>query len=591
MRVAYLFSRFPVLSQTFCVTEMLGLQMHGVDVLAASIHPPQDFIRHASILDFPFPVIYNPSGSVLGRFRQAVQESGRWPEELLRSHDDQYGAELKNRTRARNAVFFAKEFQRLGVDHVHVHFANRATHTALYLKAMTGLPFSFTAHAQDFMLDFPDRKLLRELCDAAEFVVAVSDWSRNRLAEEFPESAQKMLRIYNGINLELFQKAKAITADPTPVIFAVGRLIEFKGFHNLIDACVLLKERGVSMQCHIAGLGPLQGALEEQIRRLHLQDEVKLLGALSQEEVLSRLQRCAVFVLPSIVDAKGACDVLPTVITEAMACGRPVVSTRLVGIPEQVEHEVSGLLAEPRDVAGLADAIEFVLKNPTQASTMGQNGRARAEQFFEISKTSLELKQRLGSFPTQQATEIRHNMLMTSWPQDHKYSKLLADLCDSAWQVTLLSEHPAPPDAKVAVRWLPPSIVSEGVWLSAHGFRNKVLEAVSEDWPMPDVDPFWAARVYVGLRTLQPDFFEKDLILLHHDQLAAVAFLAKKLSHRGRILGFSFDPHQLDQAKHIGVYTQVLLVGKDTKKSNLPTCKPAAPDFRMKLKELAQAFV
>ena len=144
-----------------------------------------------------------------------AEADGTWPAEMVARHDRDYGPSFQSAVRARNALWFARLFTRLGVGHVHVHFANRATHTALFLKALSGIPFSFTPHAQDFMVDLGNDALLAELCREATHVVAVSDFSLGLLREKCPESAGKMCRVYNGIALDAFPAAISgrLTAD------------------------------------------------------------------------------------------------------------------------------------------------------------------------------------------------------------------------------------------------------------------------------------------------------------------------------------------------------------------------------------------
>src|SRR5262249_44295353 len=157
--------------------------------------------------------------------------------------ENRYGPAAKAEQRARNALHFAEFFERSGVDHVHVHFANRAAHTALFLKEISGIPFSVTAHGQDFMKDLGSDDLLREICAAAEFVAAETDYSRDLLRQRCPDSAAKIQRVYNGIDLERFAAPSSETARPRhgqqaagasyqPRIVSVGRLVAFKGFDN-----------------------------------------------------------------------------------------------------------------------------------------------------------------------------------------------------------------------------------------------------------------------------------------------------------------------------------------------------------------------
>ncbi|QQL45528.1 glycosyltransferase family 4 protein [Sulfuriroseicoccus oceanibius] len=397
-RIAYLYSRYPVVSQTFCDSEMLELGRQDVDLVVASICPPKDSFRHERLNDLQAPVFHQPGTAVLKRLEAEARADGSWPQEMIDRHEREYGPSYKAATRARNALYFSKLFKRLGVSHFHVHFANRATHTALFIKAISGITFSFTPHAQDFMVDLGSDDLLREMCREAKFVVAVSDFSRNLLCETCPDSCDKITRIYNGIDPEGFPLASPGSewANGMPLrIISVGRLIEFKGFRHLIDAVAKLKQQGIPVDCRIIGEGPWHERLSQQIGELGLEDEVQLLGRRSQDAVKAELLAADVFALPCIVDSKGASDILPTVITEAMACGLPIVSTHLVGVPEMVDDGVTGFLAEPGNSDELVAAFTRLFERPQLAYSMGRAGRERMERIFALKVTAGQLKEHL----------------------------------------------------------------------------------------------------------------------------------------------------------------------------------------------------
>src|SRR5438067_8583393 len=176
-------------------------------------------------------------------------------------------------------------------------------------------------------------------------------------------------------------------------VISVGRLVAFKGFEHLIDACAELARRGVDFTCEIIGDGPLRDALQKKIDMLNLSPRVNLLGSLSQEVVLEKLRSADIFALASVTDRQGASDVFPTVIIEAMAAARPVVSTRLAGIPESVIHGETGLLVSSGDTSGLSEALEQLIHDPELRARYGRAGRARIEQHFRIEQTVAPLIQ------------------------------------------------------------------------------------------------------------------------------------------------------------------------------------------------------
>jgi glycosyltransferase involved in cell wall biosynthesis len=408
MRLGYLYSRYPVLSQTFCDAEMLALERLGFELEIGSVYPPLTSLRHEHIASLRAATHYAPPQEILKISEKNAKMDGKWPRSLVDQHERKYGSSAKAEQRARNALYFADHFKRRGVDHVHVHFANRAAHTAMFLKEISGIPFSVTAHGQDFMKDLGNDDLLREICDAAEFVAAETDYSRDLLRQRCPDSAAKIHRVYNGMDLIRFPTPKEEAARPAspsrtgiapyPVrIISIGRLVAFKGFEYLIDACADLGRRGLEFACEIIGDGPLRGELEGRIRKLNLSDRVHLLGSLSQGAVLEKLRAADIFALSSVTDKQGASDVFPTVIIEAMAAARPVVSTRLAGIPESVVDGETGLLVSPENAMALAEALRRLIEDAKLRFHYGRAGRARIEQHFRIEHTVrplIELLQR-----------------------------------------------------------------------------------------------------------------------------------------------------------------------------------------------------
>jgi glycosyltransferase involved in cell wall biosynthesis len=387
MRLGYLYSRYPVISQTFCDAEMLALERQGIDLVIGSIYPPLTSLRHEYIARLRSPIHYAPPQEILKILERNAKSTTKWPRDLVAQHESRYGPEAKAEQRARNALYFAEFFARSGVDHVHVHFANRAAHTALFLKEISGIPFSVTAHGQDFMKDLGSDDLLREICGAAEFVAAETDYSRDLLRQRCPDSATKIHRVYNGIDLERFPAPASRNRNRIPRIVSIGRLVPFKGFDDLIEACAELARRQIDFVCDIIGDGPLRETLQTKIQQLDLSSRVNLLGSLSQGAVLEKLHAADVFALASTTDAQGATDVFPTVILEAMASAQPVVSTRLAGIPELVADGQTGMLAPPSEPSAFAQLLEQLLRNSELRLRFGNAGRARIEQHFRIEQT------------------------------------------------------------------------------------------------------------------------------------------------------------------------------------------------------------
>ncbi len=496
MQLGYLYSRYPVVSQTFCDMEMLELERRGYELLIGSVHPPLTSLRHEHFLRLRSPVIYAPPTPVLRLWERKIREDERWPEALIERHERQYGPAYKAELRARNASYFAELFTRRGVGHFHVHFANRAAHTALFIKQIAGIPFSITAHGQDFMSDLGRDDLLREICAAAEFVAVETNYSRELLQQRCPEAAAKIHRVYNGLDLAHLPRPLAQERPPGPVIIlSIGRLVAFKGFDILLEACAELDRRNFDFRCQIVGDGPLREKLAKMIDSLGLKNRVELCGSLSQADVFARLQSCDIFALASVVDNDGASDVFPTVIMEAMACARPVVSTRLAGIPESVVDNVTGLLVPAGDWEALAVALDRLLRDSALRKRMGDAGRKRAETEFSVSKTIEPLLELFAKCAPSDASAPRAGTadvpeksvayLIERWPDKNApfLETELAALCRNrvphvAFVLEAPNELPTKaPGFVMDFEYLPDTMVIEAEW-QANQVRARELETI-----------------------------------------------------------------------------------------------------------------
>lgn len=383
---AYLFERFPSFGQTFCYREVAELDRQGVAAPIFSIRnpkdePPQDW--DARIVE---RVHYLPEEKELLDAVRRASKKERLTPEIIAALDE--WARRTDFLRLYQAVYVGLRLKEKGISHVHAHFAGMAARTGFWITKFFPITFSFTAHANDI---FAPRKFeigLDKLVGTARVVVTETDYSEKFLRERFPERADRIHRLYNGLNLAEFGRA-TFSSDP-PLIVAIGRLIAKKGFADLIRACALLVERGRSFRCEIFGEGPLENQLRAQIEELGLQERIQLPGPKPQHELRARLGAASVFVLPSVPEIDGGMDNLPTVIMEAMATGLPVVSTTIGGIPEMVVENETGFLVQPDDAVALAGAIEKVTNDRLLAQSLGQAGYERAQNLFSIEKNVRE---------------------------------------------------------------------------------------------------------------------------------------------------------------------------------------------------------
>jgi len=393
--LAYVFERFPTFTQTFCVREILELRRIGIRPLIFSIRDTgkEPFCQCSEDLKKLVHVL--PPPEELEREVCQLREARALPQSVVLTLR-QWG-ESPDKGRVYEAAWIGYKIQQLapGIQHVHAHFAGVAARACWWLRKFHGLSYSFTAHANDIFCQQPDQKpefsrLFRE----ASLIVAVSDYTAQHLRKAFPETAPRVQRVYNGLDLAPFTnaRAKADRSRAAGGILSVGRLIEKKGYDDLIRACALLRDRGVDFKCRIVGEGPLEADLKSQISDFKLADAVELVGAKPIPEIIRLLaEETQVFALACKTEKDGGRDVLPTVLMEAMAAGLPCVSTRLAGVPEMVLEGKTGLLCEEKKPEALADLLETLLKDPARCEQMGQAGMKHAQANFskEITTSSL----------------------------------------------------------------------------------------------------------------------------------------------------------------------------------------------------------
>lgn len=402
LRIGYVLKRFPRLSETFILNEILALERAGIEVeIFSLLRPPKEEGRHALLAEVKAPVTYLPSSVSAARLTLKTgldAEAGSLPD----FYDDLEVSPpfLSGKSPQDVALLHLKSgllaflAHRRGIRHFHAHFGSDATTAALLLSRLTGGSFSYTAHARDiyhtYVSPLNDAQMRRAKMMEAEFIVTVSDYNAKHLRKLCPDAAHRVHRLYNGIDLTRFVPDQ--DARRPGRIVAVGRFIEKKGFPILIEACRILRDRGHAFDCLILGDGPMRGELEAQITQLGLMNRVRLGGSLPQEQLIAEMKTGAMVTLPCIVSESGDRDGLPTVLLEAMALGLPVVTTTVSGGPEIVVEGETGHLCPPGNPSALAAALEGLLDAPERAAEMGVAGRIRAERLFDLETNVASLR-------------------------------------------------------------------------------------------------------------------------------------------------------------------------------------------------------
>lgn len=386
LRLAYITPAFPWISHVFEQNEIVGLQANGCDVMLlscirpAASQPVHAFARH--LLDITH------YASMTGILRGIGWGLLHHPIRTLRTAGQATWAALSDRERAwphlgiwALAICFAPNVHRYRADWIHADFAQGSATAAWYLHRLLNIPFSYKAHAYDIYSTTPgdreralffDRKT-RE----ASIVFCVSEYGLRQLCQITSVPVADKAVIHRvGIRAESADLLADGNPDAPPHFVALGRLVPKKGFDRLVRAVATLAERGLDITCSIHGDGPLTDDLDALVRSLNLHERVRLAGAYHHEDLPDILRTATALVVPSVVTPTGDMDGIPTVVYEAMAMGRPVVASRLSGIPEVIEHGHTGWLVEPDDVPALAATLEEIATNPQAVPHMTREARA-----------------------------------------------------------------------------------------------------------------------------------------------------------------------------------------------------------------------
>lgn len=398
-RIGYVLKMFPRFSETFILSELLELERQGTEIEVFSLRSPTDAGVHRDV------------GRLRARVRYVPQPTWANAAALIQAH--LRVARTRPRTylpaawRARRrrgswrhfvqAGWIAAHMRPARIEHLHAHFASMATSVAIHVATLSGASFSFTAHAKDIFIDGVEQGDLRRKIGAARFAVTISDYNLRHLTPL--DGRGTLVRIYNGLDLVQFAFSDrdavrgevSLDSEP-PLILAVGRLIEKKGFADLIGACAVLRDRGIAFECRIVGSGEGEAALQRLLDELDLHARVYLDGPMPREDLVELLPRASAFAAPCVVGSDGNRDGLPTVLVEAMARGVPVVATDVTGIPELVHHGRTGLIVPQFDPHALADALERLLVDRSLAHRLAMAAREIVEARFDLRRNVAQLR-------------------------------------------------------------------------------------------------------------------------------------------------------------------------------------------------------
>jgi colanic acid/amylovoran biosynthesis glycosyltransferase len=274
------------------------------------------------------------------------------------------------------SVLFAYPILQFKPDVIHTHFAYGNARFALFISRLLGIPFTFTIHGWYDLYKAPP-SFLKEVVLNSKKTVTVCEFNKKYLLSTYDIPEEKVDVLRCGIPVERFSAGGIQKINR--LIISVGRLHYHKAQHVLVEACKLLDKKNETFECWIIGNGDLRDTIQHQISELGLDAKVLLLGEKSNEEVQALMPKAQIFVLTSEVEVVGLVN------AEAMASGLPVIATSVFGVPELVEHEITGLLCPPNNPEAVAAHLELLLKDPGRCAEMGAKGRKKVIQMHNLS--------------------------------------------------------------------------------------------------------------------------------------------------------------------------------------------------------------
>ena len=398
--VAYVMSRFPKLTETFILYEMLAVEAAGQPVELYPLLRYAEPVSHPEAAELARRAHYEPFLS-----RAIVASQLRALRDRPRAYLGALASLLRGTLGSANYFFgglaifpkvvhMALQMEAQGVRHVHCHFANHPAAAGFVIHRLTGIPYSFVAHGSDLHID---RHMLDRKVAEAAFVVAISRDNLEEIVAECGELARERVEVIHcGVDTQRF-RPRTRPADPRRpfTVLCIGTLHEVKGQAVLIDACRQLRDAGVEVRVRIVGEGEDEAMLSDRIAATGLGTMVTLDGRLNRAQVIEALDQADLLVAPSVVARNGKREGIPVVLMEAMSCGLPVVASRLSGIPELVDDEMSGLLVTPGDSIDLAAAIRRLVEDPDLRASMGMAARARIERDFDLTTNARAILDRI----------------------------------------------------------------------------------------------------------------------------------------------------------------------------------------------------
>lgn len=393
MRIAIIVTDFPKVTETFILRDLVNFNQHGHEV---RIYHLTAFRRHEVVHEFakeslgwahyePYILGIRTIGALAKNLIGSPGCLFRIAGDIMRAYRNEPEWLIKSLLIIPKCLAISEDIKQWNAGHVHAEFATHPATTAWINHRLTGIPYSVSCHAHDIFLT---QSLLKQKLGEAAFVRTVSKFNQRFLEERVEGLAGKQVEVIHvsvdSSNIKPFEKTKG---DHFQVLY-VGSLEERKGVNFLIEALARLNTKTKDWCCKVIGDGPEHERLKELTRQSGLNDKIEFMGARSFEEVITALEKAHVMVVPSIIGKCGRTEGLPTVIIEALAYQRPVIASRVTGVPELIDDGNTGLLVSPGNSDEIYQALWRILINGDDAFAMAQRGRQRIEEEFDLHKNA-----------------------------------------------------------------------------------------------------------------------------------------------------------------------------------------------------------
>ncbi|MCM3569379.1 glycosyltransferase [Neobacillus mesonae] len=402
MKILFVVGEFPKLSETFILNQITGLidQGHSVTILAQKPNVQENVHEEVKKYNLVANTIYYdyPQNKEV-RIKRAIK---LFPKTLLKNpiktvksiNMFKYGKEVLSFRPLLCLVKLLKNKQKLNYDIIHCHFGPNGI-LATILKdigVLDGRVYT-TFHGLDMTtyLNVKGSEVYNYLFKTGDKFLPISYFWKSKL-ESLGCDPIKISVHSMGVNLEKFDFIKPNYELNKIKIISVARLVEKKGIHYGIDAVTELIKKGYNIELSIIGDGPLKQDLEVRITENNMNNHIKILGWKTQEEIIQLLKKADLFLAPSITSKDGDMEGIPVVLMEAMAMGKPIISTYHSGIPELIIDNENGWLVPERDVESLSKKIAYAIDNHINWEQIGKAARRTVSEKHDINKLNKRLE-------------------------------------------------------------------------------------------------------------------------------------------------------------------------------------------------------